>query len=291
MDDATPQPWSNELHREALVLAADIIDRAEVILIGAGAGMSVDSGLPDFRSPRGFWKAYPPAEALGFCYEDVAGGPWFVDDPEMAWGFVLHCEQIFEGREPHEGYHILKRWVDEKATSWVYTSNIDHYFIQTGFDPERTTHIHGWRNFAQCVKPCSREIWPIDMSEWRLDQETLRMSSPLPRCPRCGALARPNTLMFNDNKWIGDKTRAEENLFTTWLNAQLGRRVAVIELGAGGVVPNVRFQCERYAKAFGTPLIRINPGEPEVPDGAVSLPLPALQALRSIDGLMRQMRA
>lgn len=286
--DATPKPWLIEEHREALVLAANIITDADVILIGAGAGASVDSGLPDFRSERGFWKAYPPAADLGFCYEDVAEGPWFVKNPEMAWGFILHCKNLFDAREPHEGYHILKRWADEKQTSWVYTSNIDEYFYRAGFVPERITEIHGFRHTLQCTTPCSRETWRVDMEGWTLDEETLTLSSPLPLCPHCGAPARVNTLMFNDDKWIGDLTRAQENRFTAWLNQQLGERVAVIEIGAGGIVPNVRYQCERYARAFGTRLIRINPGEPGGPQGTISLPLPAMQALRSIDHLIPQ---
>ena len=287
-EQKTPRPWVLEEHREALVRAANVVAEADALLIGAGAGLGVDAGLPDFRSPRGFWRAYPPAETLGFCYEDVASGPWFEEDPAMAWGFIAHCAELFASSAPHEGYEILRRWAGDREDCWVYTSNIDRHFYEAGFDPEKITEIHGFRGVLQCVVPCTRQTWPASLLGLQVDAATLRLTSPAPRCPHCGALARPNTLMFNDQKWIGDGTREQEERLTDWLQEQLRleRRVAVIELGAGTVVPNVRFQCERYAQGFGTPLIRINPGEPQVPEGAISLPLGALEALRGINALL-----
>lgn len=292
--DETLKPWDASSHQETLVHAANLIVDADALLIGAGAGASVDSGVPDFRGEEGFWRMYPPARERGFCYEDVAGGPWFSDDPEMAWGFIVHCQRLFEGREPHEGYHILKRWSDVKETSWVYTSNVDRYFYRAGFAPHRITEIHGFRDVLQCVTPCTRKTWTqdlLDEERFQLDEESLRLEpDAIPRCPHCGELARPNSLMFNDHKWIGDATREQEERLTTWLNEQLDeeRKVAVIEIGAGSAVPSVRFQCERYARAYNTPLIRINPGEPDGPDGALSLPMPALAALRAINALILQ---
>lgn len=292
--DVTLKPWDATPYQETLVLAANLIAEADALLIGAGAGASVESGLPDFRGDEGFWRMYPPAKKLGFCYEDVAGGPWFVEDPEMAWGFVVHCQRLFASREPHEGYHILKRWSDARETSWVYTSNVDRYFYRAGFSPDHITEIHGFRDVLQCVKPCSRATWAQDLCDekaFRLDERSLKLATEsIPRCPHCGALARPNALMFNDNKWIGDVTREQEERLTLWLNERLdmNHKVAVIEIGAGSTMPNVRFQCERYARAYGTPLIRINTAEPEGPDETLGLPMPALAALRAINALLLQ---
>ncbi len=289
--DHTPRPGISDAHRETLVLAAHEILEADAIIVGAGAGFSVDSGLPDFRGKHGFWRAYPPAEKLGFCYEDVAGGPWFHENPEMAWGFIVHCARLFDACEPHEGYYILKRWIDEKGDGWVYTSNVDRYFYQAGFDPDKITEIHGFRDRAQCTVPCSRETWPLALYDLDMNEETLSLSSPTPRCPHCGELARPNTLMFNDQRWIGDGTRHQENMLTEWFTRQHGARIVVIELGAGSTVPNVRFQCERYARVLGTPLIRINPGEPEGPEGTLGIAMPALEALRAINAIMLSAQA
>lgn len=259
---------------------------ADRIVIGAGAGFSVDSGLPDFRGTRGFWRAYPPAERLGFCYEDMADGPWFHQNPRLAWGFNLHCTRLFDAHEPHEGYHILKRWCDEKGESWVYTSNADRYFHRAGFEPERVTEIHGFGHIAQCTVPCSRATWQLNLDTMQMDADTLEFTSALPTCPHCGALARPNALMFNDQRWIGDGARVQERALTAWFERQLGKRIAFIELGAGSTVPNVRFQCELWSRALGVPLVRINPTEPDGPEGTIGLAMPALDALRAINAIM-----
>src|SRR5689334_6464116 len=67
--------------------AAREIAAAEALLITAGAGMGVDSGLPDFRGVDGFWRAYPAFAKLGVRFEEMANPAWFGRDPSLAWGF------------------------------------------------------------------------------------------------------------------------------------------------------------------------------------------------------------
>ena len=61
----------------ALALARDAIAAADALLVAAGAGMGVDSGLPDFRGPEGFWPAYPAYRKLGKSFQDLANPVWF----------------------------------------------------------------------------------------------------------------------------------------------------------------------------------------------------------------------
>ena len=70
--------------------AAEIILQADCIVIAAGAGMGVDSGLPDFRGTEGFWRAYPALRAAGLDFISVASPRTFRDDPTLAWGFYGH---------------------------------------------------------------------------------------------------------------------------------------------------------------------------------------------------------
>src|ERR1700744_1329383 len=74
---------------------ADLIASAEALLITAGAGMSVDSGLPDFRSPEGLWRAYPPLEKLGLSFSDIAQPHWFAEKPRMAWAWYGHRQKLY----------------------------------------------------------------------------------------------------------------------------------------------------------------------------------------------------
>src|ERR1700737_4431496 len=102
--------------------AAGAIGEAGALLIGAGAGMGVDSGLPDFRGDQGFWKAYPPFEKLGLRFTDLARPRWFRDDPELAWGFYGHRLNLYRATPPHPGFDILRRWGQERThPTFVYT--------------------------------------------------------------------------------------------------------------------------------------------------------------------------
>src|SRR5215510_13817535 len=92
-----------------LDLAAEAIASADALLIGAGAGMGVDSGLPDFRGDRGFWRAYPPFERLGLRFADLANPRWFTRDPELAWGFYGHRLALYRATRPHDGFAALLR--------------------------------------------------------------------------------------------------------------------------------------------------------------------------------------
>ena len=84
--------------------AAELIAQADALLITAGAGMSVDSGLPDFRGGQGFWRAYPPLEKLQISFEDMAQPHWFDSQPEMAWAFYGHRQRLYRETKPHGGY-------------------------------------------------------------------------------------------------------------------------------------------------------------------------------------------
>src|SRR6476469_10538792 len=183
--------------------AANAIRGADALLIGAGAGMGVDSGLPDFRGPEGFWRAYPPFRERGLAFEDVANPRWFVEDPPQAWGFYGHRRNLYRATPPHAGFAILKRWGERRPLGYfVFTSNVDGHFAKAGFKNERIVECHGSLEYLQCVRPCSTEVWPADTTAIDVDASTFRAAEPLPRCNCCGGLARPNVLMFGDVNWV-----------------------------------------------------------------------------------------
>src|SRR5215471_9978885 len=94
----------------AVEAAARAIESADALLIGAGAGMGVDSGLPDFRGNEGFWKSYPPLKKLGLSFVNLANPHWFRSDPELAWGFYGHRQALYRTTRPHAGFAILRKW-------------------------------------------------------------------------------------------------------------------------------------------------------------------------------------
>lgn len=265
----------------SIAAAAAAIRRADALLIGAGAGMGVDSGLPDFRGPEGFWKAYPPFR--GRQFHEMSNPRWFRADPAVAWGFFGHRMNLYRSAIPHEGFAVLRRWAEMVPLgAFVFTSNVDGQFQKAGFPPERVFECHGSIHFLQCTQHCGQPIWPSDGVRVEVDEATIRATSELPACPSCGGLARPNILMFGDGEW--DQTRASGQVanYKAWLEAAEGRWVVAVEMGAGLAIPTVRVECE----VAGHMLIRINPREPEAPPGGIGLPLGALEALTRIDALV-----
>ncbi len=260
--------------------AAGLIASAEALLIGAGAGMGVDSGLPDFRGDEGFWRAYPQFRQLGLSFVDLANPHWFDEDPQRAWGFYGHRFELYRRTEPHAGFKLLKRWGQRcPAGSFVFTSNVDGHFQRAGFAAEQLLECHGSINHLQCSACCSDAIWPAAELGLDVDEQALRLSSPLPRCPHCGAVARPNILMFGDSHWLAGRFQRQAQRYRQWLRGAAGARLVVIELGAGSAVPTVRHQCE----SLPGELIRINPHDWACDrEDSVSLPSGALLALRAI---------
>jgi NAD-dependent SIR2 family protein deacetylase len=267
---------------DACRAAAAAISAADAVLIGAGAGLGVDSGLPDFRGNDGFWQAYPPFKKLGLSFVKLANPYWFRADPQQAWGFYGHRRNLYRRTQPHAGFAILRRWCGRAGSWFVFTSNVDAHFQRAGFDAERIVECHGSLEHLQCQRLCSLDIWPAEAAEIEIELETFRARQPLPACPRCGGLARPNVLMFGDDEWLEQRTGRQHDRYLAWRRSIRGQRLAIIELGAGTHVPTIRLECE---SAAGT-LIRINPREPQVPAGAVSLPLGALAALQQIDSCL-----
>jgi NAD-dependent SIR2 family protein deacetylase len=269
---------------QALDRAARTIASSDAILFGAGAGMGVDSGLPDFRGDHGFWRAYPPYERMGLNFISLANPRWFGEDPTLAWGFYGHRMELYRRTEPHRGFAILRGWAERmRQGAFVFTSNVDGHFERSGFGTDRIVEVHGSFDGMQCMSDCGAAIFPGERIQVEIDPETMRAVSPLPECPRCGAMARPNILMFGDFGWISVRTDAQRRRMRDWLGALEGATLAIVECGAGRAVPTVRMMCEDIARKHRGVLIRINTREAEVPDGHISLPMGALEAIEAID--------
>jgi NAD-dependent SIR2 family protein deacetylase len=265
--------------------AARAIKGAEALLITAGAGMGVDSGLPDFRGARGFWEAYPAIAKLGFSFEEMADPSWFTKSPDLAWAFYGHRLNLYRRTVPHQGFQQLLELGSRMSQGYfVFTSNVDGQFQKAGFDPDRMVECHGSIHHFQCTRPCTRRIWDASQEVVKVDEEVFRALEPLPRCRFCQALARPNIMMFGDGGWIGDRSRAQQTLLNAWLQGlkKSAARLVVIELGAGSAIPTVRHTSEDVLEEVTGTLIRINPREEAVPAGQIGLALGAAEGIRRI---------
>lgn len=266
--------------------SAEIVRTAETFVVTAGAGMGVDSGLPDFRGNQGFWQAYPPYARLGFSFMECANPEYFQRDPSFGWGFYGHRTNLYRETIPHDGFQIIRRWINEKAAPYfVVTSNVDGQFQKAGFEDEQILEVHGSIHWLQCSSPCCRSIWP-NQEQIPVDLVTMRASS-IPRCPYCGVVCRPNILMFGDWCWLAERTHQQEQRLQQFLEEQGEKRIAVIEMGAGTAIPTIRATSERLGwRHAGANVIRINIREPEIAAPHIGLACGALEGLRKIDALL-----
>jgi NAD-dependent SIR2 family protein deacetylase len=265
--------------------AAAAIKAADALLVTAGAGMGVDSGLPDFRGAEGFWRAYPVIAKLGLSFAEMANPAWFKENPALAWAFYGHRLNLYRKTAPHRGFRqLLALGAAKPGGYFVFTSNVDGHFQRAGFAPERVVECHGSIHHFQCVSPCDASIWEADTETVTVDEKEFRARNPLPRCRLCQELARPNILMFGDGTWLSERSDAQLARFSAWLDelAKISAKLAIVELGAGGAVPSVRNASERVARRTGGVLIRINPRENEVPPGQIDLPLRAAEGIQWI---------
>jgi NAD-dependent SIR2 family protein deacetylase len=272
---------------ERFRLAAAALQSARAMVITAGAGMGVDSGLPDFRGERGFWKAYPMYERLGISFAGAASPDHFERDPAFAWGFYGHRTNLYRETVPHKGFHLLLDWCDRfRLARFVVTSNVDGQFQKAGFSAENILEVHGSIHHLQCTRPCSSAIWE-NMETIPVDPDTMR-AGHIPRCIHCAKTARPNILMFGDWSWISDRTELQERCFDEFVAERRERPVVVIELGAGTAIPTIRHISEQLGRRLGVTVIRINPREGAITPPHISLPCGALEGLRGISALLAE---
>jgi NAD-dependent SIR2 family protein deacetylase len=266
--------------------AAAAIRTAEALIITAGAGMGVDSGLPDFRGNEGFWNAYPPYRNLGLSFVETANPVHFQRDPAFAWGFYGHRTNLYRHTVPNPGFTILRDWIKRFHLSpFVVTSNVDGQFQKAGFSEEEILEVHGSIHHLQCLRPCCATIWP-NTEEIDIDETSMR-ARHLPRCPHCHGVARPNILMFNDFSWLDERSRQQEEHFQSFLHQQQGKQLVVIEIGAGTAIPTIRATSEQIGRAPQATVIRINLREAEIPPPHLSLPCGGLAGLIALDAILR----
>jgi NAD-dependent SIR2 family protein deacetylase len=270
---------------QACFEAAVLISQADGLVITAGAGMGIDSGLPDFRGDNGFWKAYPALGKLGMQFSEVASPAAFESIPEIAWGFYGHRLQLYRETIPHQGFRRLLDLANQMPNgAFVFTSNVDGQFQKAGFGSGRIVECHGSIHHLQCSGRCGEPVWSAGGFIPEIDIVNCKLLSELPVCPGCGGMARPNILMFGDWHWDEMRTDMQSARMNAW--QARAKRPVVIELGAGTAIPTVR----RFGEESACPMIRINPTESKVGlRRDISIPIGAMDGIKRITEFLENM--
>jgi len=265
--------------------AKKVIDEADVILITAGAGMGVDSGLPDFRGNEGMWKEYPALKKQKIDFESIANPKQFQWRPELIWAFYGHRFDLYKKTTPNVGFDALRELVKNKKDYFIVTSNVDGQFQKAGFDTDKIYEVHGRINKFQCTS-CNATPWKApDKLPFKIDGRNFKVKGDLPMCPKCGALARPNIMMFSDFHFQGDETSEQNQRFNKFMHSydKGPHKIAIIEIGAGTAISTIRDIGDNiHENLDNAQLIRINPREAFGPKDVISVRQGGVAALTEI---------
>jgi len=236
------------------------IVNAEVVLVLAGAGMSVDSNLPTYRGKEGFWNAYPLYKDLQKNYACMMSSNGLVKDAHFAWGFFAHQYELYKNAVPHKGYINLLKLCKSKKDYFVVTTNVDGLFLKAGFPKDHLHEAHGTIHKLQCNIPCRRIAWEIDELIVEVDYATMNALDPLPLCPCCGAVSRPNIFMFGDTdeSYVWEEAQISATKFREWRDRNKDKKVLILEIGVGA--DGLKRHAKKYLGEFSdVTLVRINP--------------------------------
>ncbi|MBH02273.1 MAG: NAD-dependent deacetylase [Acidimicrobiaceae bacterium] len=176
---------------EPLQQAKDLVDQATKIAVLTGAGISTDSGIPDFRGPNGIWTKNPEAEKASNIH-------YYRTDPEIRkrnWALRVSGE-LWPNITPNDGHRALAHLEKRGLLHMLVTQNVDGLHQMAGNDPDRVVEIHGTVKEAMCLE-----------CDWRDDIEIVlqrvREGDVDPHCS-CGGLLKSATVSFGQNLFPGD---------------------------------------------------------------------------------------
>ncbi|HEV8441811.1 MAG TPA: Sir2 family NAD-dependent protein deacetylase [Methylomirabilota bacterium] len=203
----------------------DWVDRAERIVVLTGAGISTDSGIPDFRGPQGVWTRNPGAEKLATLQNYLA-------DPEVrkrAWQSRL--ESPAWRAEPNAGHRALVVLERRGKLDTLITQNVDGLHQLAGSAPERVVEIHGTMREVNCLSCGERAPMERALARVRAGEED-------PACRTCGGILKSATISFGQSLVQKDLIRADQAARRCDVMLAVGTKLSVWPIA--GVVPAAR---------------------------------------------------
>ncbi len=191
---------------------AEMVREARRVVVFTGAGISTESGIPDFRSPGGVWSKIQP------IYFDE-----FVQSEEKrreAWNRVFSGVLGWVGAKPNAGHYAVARLVAQGKVASVITQNVDNLHQESGVPADRVIELHGNATYAKCLD-----------CELRHELEVLKQSfigrGEIPQCRDCGGLVKTATISFGQSMPVAEMARAERETLACDLFLVLGSSLVV----------------------------------------------------------------
>ncbi|MDP2726956.1 MAG: NAD-dependent deacylase [Dehalococcoidia bacterium] len=226
--------------------AAELVLGARRIVVFTGAGVSTESGIPDFRSPGGIWDRFDPND---FTYDKFLTSP---EARKRSWR--LFRDKTIMGAQPNAAHYAIAELERLGKLDCVITQNIDNLHQEAGNSPDKVIELHGTMKYAKCLD-CGRRF-PREDIEKLLDE-----GIESPRCNVCNGLLKAATISFGQP--MPERETAEAQRRSTECDL-------FIAIGSSLVVYPAAYM-PRYALQSGAKLIIINLSETELDSQAAVL--------------------
>ena len=211
-----------------------MIDNAQRIVCFTGAGISTESGIPDFRSPgTGLWNKIKPIQFQDFIASEEAR--------RESWQRKFSGDRTMEDAQPNQGHFALARLVETGKCSAIITQNVDNLHQNSGVPDERVIELHGNASYASCLSCQTR----YELAE--LEQQFANLSRVEP-CSRCGGIIKTATISFGQSMPEDEMRRAQAEVEACDMCIVLGSSLTVY--------PAAGFP--EYAKRLGAGLAIVN---------------------------------
>jgi NAD-dependent deacetylase len=217
---------------------ADMLRRARRAVVFTGAGISTESGIPDFRSPGGIWTKMMPVQ-----FQD------YVADPEarrLSWERRFEMEETWNAVKPNTGHLAVAELVRRGIVAAVITQNIDNLHQAAGVPESQVVELHGNTHYAKCLT-CQTRVEIADI------RRHFDIHVAPPDCKFCGGILKTATISFGQAMPEDEMARAEEASLAADLFLVAGSSLVVYPAAAFPLV----------AKRAGARLIILNREETE----------------------------
>jgi NAD-dependent deacetylase len=243
---------------------AELIRARQPCVVLTGAGVSTESGIPDFRSPNGLWARFDPLE-----YGSIQA---FRRDPAKVWGFYRQRIAMLTGAAPNPAHHALAELERLGFVEAVVTQNIDLLHVRAG--SREVVEVHGSIRTSSC--PGCGTTYPLELVLELLDE-----AGP-PVCPACGAILKPDVVFFGELLPEAAIDRAFE----------LARRARLLLVVGSALEVHPVAGLPSETIGAGGELAIVNQGATHL-DGRASLRIaePAGEVLPAVSDALRQQRA
>ncbi len=191
----------------------DLLSAAKRAVVFTGAGISTESGIPDFRSPgSGLWTKYKPIYFDDFMRSE--------DMRRESWRRKFAMENVLDGAKPNRGHLAVAQLVRRGAVSHVITQNIDNLHQDSGVPDEQVIELHGNNSYARCLECSERyEIDPI--------REAFLRDETLPICDHCGGIIKTAVISFGQSMPEREMRRAQQAVLACDLMLVAGSSLVV----------------------------------------------------------------